>query len=168
MKKCIYCKVVKPVSEFKELMIGRQSKGCNACALLHHNNYVKYIEKSLEYRDKNKEKTKIYNKNYHDIQKLTNINYLIEKKIHAYKQSDKLYKRPFTSENYINVNWVLDKLRECECRCCFCNVELELTNINGNLHSELLFSIDRLNNKVAHLKNGNCVISCLGCNMKRR
>lgn len=88
----------------------------------------------------------------------------IEKKINSYKQQD-VQKSRFSQEQFISYNELLEKLKECQLQCHYCN---ETTHLYYDIVREIRqWTLDRINNDLGHNRD-NVVISCLGCNLKRR
>ena len=81
-------------------------------------------------------------------------------KIENYKQQDNMAKRVFKDEDYVDYDWIM-KNKQC---CMYClenfyfNIEDACTSSN--------FSIDRVSNLNAHIKN-NCLLSCIHCNTSK-
>ena len=88
----------------------------------------------------------------------------IDKKLASYKQQDILKKRYnellfIKSENTINL------LHESKLQCHYCR---EKTFLLYDIVREMSqWTLDRIDNDIGH-NAGNLVISCLGCNLKRR
>lgn len=85
-------------------------------------------------------------------------NNIIRNKINKNIQSDKQSQRKINSDKYVTINWILQKLEDQKCFYCKRNIEIQIYKCAKQ------FSIDRINNDVAHHID-NCVISCLGCNI---
>lgn len=92
---------------------------------------------------------------------------LIYKRIKQHLAKDKQFSRTFEDNDYITIKDVLNLLNIQDNKCKFCGEEVNLKP-NHTLKSRDLdaFSIDRINNKKAHIKS-NCVISCFFCNANR-
>ena len=75
--------------------------------------------------------------------------------------SDKKYNR-LDMPNFIDSEFCKLLIQESECKCCYCNTDLELVN-----HTNNLISIERINNKIGHIKS-NVKIACLRCNVSRK
>lgn len=90
-----------------------------------------------------------------------NINKIINKKISAYKAQDEKNKRDITSEEYVSAKDVKDLFVKQDYKCYICCD----TVIIAEWQSKCLyqFTLDRINNKLPHLKN-NILVSCYYCN----
>lgn len=163
--KCNYCHTTQPLINFKQYNLGGYSCCCNECKIKRHNTYLLNSIKIKEKRNNQefKDRVKRYNQNYHNTQKLKNTNYLIEKKLCTYRVSDKTANRLYNENEYITREWILKKLKKSNNKCKYCNETLELLNHEGIKNSKLIFSVDRLCNKLPHIKS-NCVICCWHCN----
>jgi hypothetical protein len=92
------------------------------------------------------------------------INDLIIKKIASYKQQDIIKKR-LDINNLIGIDEVIDLLNKCQLDCYYCkNKVIILYDI---VRESNQWTLDRINNDIGH-NSGNCIISCLSCNLKRR
>jgi hypothetical protein len=88
----------------------------------------------------------------------------VEKKINSYKQQD-LQKGRFSQGQFISYLELLGKLKECQLQCHYCN---ETTHLYYDIVREIRqWTLDRIDNDLGHNLD-NVVISCLGCNLKRR
>lgn len=88
----------------------------------------------------------------------------IKIKISGYKQQD-IMKKILDNDNFVTFNYVIEKLVESNLKCCYCSESIYiLYEIVRELNQ---WSLDRINNDIGHNKE-NVVISCLGCNLKRR
>ena len=130
----------------KENILKRQKK--------HYEEYKEEIlERQKEYYENNKEeileKCSIYRKS----------NGAIKEKLSSSRESDVMYNREFNiDEEYVKE---LLENQNYKCSRCNINVKMEWTE-NKDLEQ---FSINRLDNKIGHIK-GNCEITCWGCNLK--
>jgi hypothetical protein len=88
----------------------------------------------------------------------------IKTKLSSYKQQD-ILKKLLNEEKFITFNKTIDLLVESDLKCHYCsefmNVVYEIVRMNKQ------WSLDRIDNNQGH-NNGNLVISCLACNLKRR
>ena len=82
----------------------------------------------------------------------------IERDIVGHIHAD-LNKNRETVGEYITVKWVLDTLKKVK-TCKYCKGCLDISGQN-------CFSVDRLDNKLAHVKT-NCQIICLKCNVSKK
>lgn len=90
-------------------------------------------------------------------------NYLTEK-IKGYKQQDKKAERiEKQNEDYVDVEFIRQLMRECNNKCDICNVNYYFTINDGIMNSNL--TVQRHNNKKPHIKT-NCSLLCLNCNRK--
>jgi len=88
----------------------------------------------------------------------------VEKKINSYKHQD-IQKSRFSQEQFISYLELLGKLKECQLQCHYCN---EITHLYYDIVREIRqWTLDRIDNDLGHNRD-NVVISCLGCNLKRR
>lgn len=53
---------------------------------------------------------------------------MIKRKIVSHKKADKRYNRQYNENDYININWVKDKLILQNCKCLYCSKELKTKN----------------------------------------
>jgi hypothetical protein len=88
----------------------------------------------------------------------------IKTKLSSYKQQD-ILKKLLNEEKFITFNKTIDLLVESDLKCHYCsefmNVVYEIVRMNKQ------WSLDRIDNNQGH-NDGNLVISCLACNLKRR
>jgi hypothetical protein len=88
----------------------------------------------------------------------------IKNKISSYKQQD-ILKKKLDETFFVNFEQVLELLKACELKCHYCSQEIFiLYEIVRELKQ---WSLDRINNNIGH-NNGNLVVACLECNLKRR
>ena len=87
----------------------------------------------------------------------------IKKRIDSHKTVDVKANRPFTEEEYITTDWVLNKFNTTNFTCPHCQMNYGLTNSTSMKD----FSVDRIDNHFAHTKS-NCVVSCRSCNVADR
>ena len=87
-------------------------------------------------------------------------------KIQNYKKQDEKVKREFKVEEYIDENFIFSQQKKTNNKCSYCLKDLELFIDNDNIVKSNL-RIDRIDNKLAHLKN-NCKIYCLICNISKK
>ena len=88
----------------------------------------------------------------------------IKTKISSYKQQD-ILKKIFKKEDFINYEYVINLLNDCELKCHYCSCEIFL--LYEFVREMKQWSLDRINNDIGHNKS-NLVIACLECNLKRR
>ena len=88
----------------------------------------------------------------------------LKNKIYGYKQQD-ILKHKFHESEFITLENTLDLLKDSQLRCCYCSEEVYI--LYEHVRDMKQWTLDRVNNDIGHNK-GNVVISCLGCNLKRR
>lgn len=88
----------------------------------------------------------------------------IEKKIQSYKQQD-VCKNRFSQGDFINLQNVLVELYKSDLTCRYCDTFVYL--LYEHVRENYQWTLDRINNDIGH-NNGNVIISCLECNLKRR
>jgi hypothetical protein len=87
-------------------------------------------------------------------------------KIQNYKKQDEKTKRDFKVDDYIDENFIFSQQKKTNNKCSYCLKDLEIfINNENNVISDL--TIDRVDNKLAHLKT-NCKICCLICNISKK
>ena len=79
-------------------------------------------------------------------------------KIEAYKQQDRKTGRELNLDNYVDVEWCMDRLNG-TCGKCGCDFYFETKK--GNINSN--FSCQRTDNNFSHTKD-NCIAFCVDCN----
>jgi len=88
----------------------------------------------------------------------------IKHKISSYKQQD-ILKKKLDESSFINFEQVIELLKTCELKCHYCSEDMFiLYEIVRELKQ---WSLDRINNNIGH-NDGNLVVACLECNLKRR
>lgn len=88
----------------------------------------------------------------------------IEKKIQSYKQQD-VYKNRFSQSDFIDFQNVVAELYKSDLTCRYCETFVYL--LYEHVRENYQWTLDRINNDIGH-NNGNVIISCLECNLKRR
>ena len=84
-------------------------------------------------------------------------------KIGGYRQQDRL-KKLLDESQFITYDYVVEKIKESELKCHYCQKEMYiLYEISRDFKQ---WTIDRIDNTKGH-NQGNIVISCLDCNLKR-
>jgi hypothetical protein len=91
--------------------------------------------------------------------------YVIKKKIQSMISFDKLYQRPIDHKKYVSLDWVKTKLVEQDGKCFFCEKHIETSNYEQRADNQ--FSIDRIDNSLAHEKD-NCNLVCFECNRNKQ
>ena len=88
----------------------------------------------------------------------------IKHKISSYKQQD-ILKKLLAEDKFVTFEQVINLLVDSQLKCHYCsefmNVIYEIVRMNKQ------WSLDRIDNNQGH-NDGNLVISCLACNLKRR
>jgi hypothetical protein len=88
----------------------------------------------------------------------------INKKIHGYKQQDKI-KKHLDEIKFLTFESIINKMIECELKCRYCKCGM---NILYDISREMKqWSVDRINNDLGH-NIYNYHLACLECNLKRR
>jgi hypothetical protein len=87
----------------------------------------------------------------------------ILKKLRGYKAQDDKYEI-YSVHHFIKPEQVADKLETCNYKCYYCN---ESVKTEYSCRDMLQWTLDRIDNTMGHNTN-NVLISCLGCNLKRR
>jgi hypothetical protein len=88
----------------------------------------------------------------------------LERKIACYKQQDK-EKNMFDFLSFITLEKVKNQLYSSSMKCFYCSCEVFL--LYEMVRENKQWTLDRINNDLGH-NEGNVVISCLECNLKRR
>jgi len=88
----------------------------------------------------------------------------IDKKMASYKSQD-LKKNRYSESQFINLEIVLNKLKESNMECFYCQEKIFL--LYDIVRELKQWTLDRIDNELGHNKD-NVVISCLDCNLKRR
>jgi hypothetical protein len=74
-------------------------------------------------------------------------------------------KKKFEPELFVDEQYVLDSLIECNMKCFYCKENVNI--LYEYVRASKQWSFDRLDNKFGHNKN-NLVVACLGCNLRRK
>lgn len=88
----------------------------------------------------------------------------IEKKLHGYKQQD-VEKNRFLSQKFIDYQTVIYELYSSKLQCYYCSTTVFL--LYEHVREKIQWTLDRIDNEIGH-NQGNVLISCLSCNLKRR
>jgi hypothetical protein len=88
----------------------------------------------------------------------------IEKKIQSYKQQD-ISKSRFSENDFITFENVIKYLMLSKLMCYYCSCFMFL--LYEHVRETNQWTLDRIDNSIGH-NQGNIVISCLKCNLKRR
>ena len=86
-------------------------------------------------------------------------------KINSYKQQDKIKNRTYNDEDFVNHDWIVDKMEKSKMICLGCNKYLEI-NLDENNDVISNITIDRIDNKLPHIQK-NCQILCHHCNVSK-
>jgi hypothetical protein len=87
----------------------------------------------------------------------------ILKKLKGYKSQDEKY-NIFSDYYFIKLEDVKNKLIECNYTCYYCKLNVKMDYTKREM---MQWTLDRIDNTMGHNTN-NVLISCLGCNLKRR
>jgi len=87
----------------------------------------------------------------------------INAKLRTYKASDLSRSLPGSPD--CECEYICEKMIEQKCKCYYCHTDFLM--LYKNKRDPLQWSVDRIDNSKAHCE-GNVVISCLQCNLKRR
>ena len=88
----------------------------------------------------------------------------IKGKISGYKQQD-IKKNKYDDEKFVTFEYVIEKLVCSKLNCYYCNGRVKI--FYNLCKDESQWTLDRIDNEIGH-NDGNVLISCLGCNLKRR
>ena len=78
-------------------------------------------------------------------------------KIYGHKTADRKANRPFSEEEYVTPEYILELLDQQDACCAKCQQPMDFSK-----YSDSLVSINRKDNKLAHIR-GNCEIACVSC-----
>jgi len=89
----------------------------------------------------------------------------IQQKIYGYRGQD-MEKNLFDIQKFINIQGVLDVMKNSENNCCYyCKEPVHI--LYENVREPKQWTLDRIDNKLGHNKN-NLLLACLTCNLRRR
>ena len=88
----------------------------------------------------------------------------IRQKIHNYHAQD-MKKQLYNPENFITLEFILEKLTDCNLDCFYCREPVFLWYEIAREPKQ--WTVERIDNKIGH-DIGNIEIACLSCNLKRR
>ena len=88
----------------------------------------------------------------------------LESKINGYKYQD-VKKDVYDAQTSISLDEVINKLINASLSCEYCSKQVKV--LYRQVRDPLQWTLDRIYNDLNH-SNENTVISCLGCNLKRR
>ena len=86
-------------------------------------------------------------------------------KINSYKNQDKIKNRTWEECEYVNHDWLIEKIDKSNMICSGCQKYLEI-NLDENNDVESNITIDRIDNTKAHIQK-NCQILCFTCNITK-
>ena len=88
----------------------------------------------------------------------------IKNKICGYKQQD-ILKKKLNEQRLVKFKEVVELLTNCEMKCHYCSEQMFI--LYEKVREKKQWTLDRINNDIGH-NNGNLVVACLECNLKRR
>ena len=88
----------------------------------------------------------------------------IKNKICGYKQQD-ILKKKLNEQQLVKFKEVVELLTNCEMKCHYCSEQMFI--LYEKVREKKQWTLDRINNDIGH-NNGNLVVACLECNLKRR
>lgn len=88
----------------------------------------------------------------------------IKRKLNSYYNQD-LKKGIFNTENAITMDQTMQLLLDSNLNCYYCQQQVKI--LYETVRDPLQWTLERLNNEFGH-NNGNLVVSCLQCNLRRR
>jgi hypothetical protein len=92
------------------------------------------------------------------------VNHLIHSKWYGYRTQD-MEKRLFDIEQFIRESEIVDLLIDSRLLCFYCRKEIQI--LYEHVRETMQWSVERIDNTRGH-NRGNVVISCLGCNLRRK
>lgn len=95
---------------------------------------------------------------------ISNLTSHIKTKLCSYKQQD-ILKKKFNMSDFVSFEETINLLKSQQLKCCYCSENVYI--LYEKVREMKQWSLDRINNDVGH-NNGNLVIACLECNLKRR
>lgn len=122
------------------------------------------LQRKKEWRENNKEQMKeYYSKHWHEVRKLrrkTEWDLILKHKLDSLKAIDKKKGRDFN----LGKECVNELIEGANGRCNWCGSNCKMTDYEK--YDQEQWSLDRLDNSFGHIE-GNVVLSCLLCNLKR-
>ena len=88
----------------------------------------------------------------------------IRGKISGYRNQDVL-KKLFNEDVFVDEEYVIERMIDARNYCYYCKNSVDL--LYEYVRATKQWTLDRLDNSIGHNKN-NCVIACLGCNLRRK
>jgi len=135
----------------KKMRVETKTWGLNEEALSHETQ-LKIVKSDDFIINKNKDKY---------VSKLTSH---IKTKLCGYKQQD-ILKKKLNENSFVGFEETVELLTKCDMKCCYCSTDVYI--LYEHVREMKQWSLDRINNDIGH-NNGNLVIACLECNLKRR
>jgi hypothetical protein len=129
---------------------------------LEHNNQVILTQMLLNTINSDYDNTDILDTN--SLNALRYYKNNIKSKLSSYKQQD-ILKKKLNEEQFVSYEDVIRLLNKCNLTCYYCNEELYI--LYEIVREMKQWSLDRIDNDIGH-NNGNLVVACLECNLKRR
>jgi hypothetical protein len=96
--------------------------------------------------------------------KLPFIHQQIKNKIASYRSQD-IEKKILCEPSFVNIAYVLSKMKDCKLLCFYCTNTVLL--LYENVREPKQWTLDRIDNAYGH-NIGNVEIACLSCNLRRR
>jgi hypothetical protein len=87
------------------------------------------------------------------------ISNIIKSRIQGHLEED-IAKKRYINNDFVDPQWVCDKLKECRWTCCLCHQKMDIEGADA-------FSVDRLDNNLGHIKS-NCQVICRRCNSSKK
>jgi hypothetical protein len=88
----------------------------------------------------------------------------IKNKICSYREQD-LRTNRYDKKLFIHINYILDKLKDCQLKCYYCKFPMFV--LYENVRDTQQWTVERIDNKYGHNCN-NIEIACLSCNIRRK
>ena len=175
--KCIHCSIYKPIANFSKNKKGEYFKSCDDCRDYHKNYREAHADEIKQYYKDHVDELKICHKKYKKAhvyeQKIYNQKYhrgddirsILVAKIACSLQTDRVKNRPYTDDNKITIDYVLELYNKLpDYKCPYCSIEMVCTNFEKHQIDQI--TINRLDNCLAHIK-GNVEFCCYFCNIQR-
>lgn len=106
----------------------------------------------------------IYNSRIENKEHCALIKSQINGKICGYRAQD-IDKGKYDESLFVNENYVINELIKCENKCYYCLGPVSI--LYEYVRAPQQWSLDRLDNKFGH-NEGNVVVACLSCNLRRK
>ena len=88
----------------------------------------------------------------------------VKNKIYSYRKQD-IIKKKLNENEFVSFEETINLLKKCNMKCSYCSNEVYI--LYERVREMNQWTLDRINNDIGH-NNGNLVIACLECNLKRR